>query len=151
MNIGTGSNYPANALSNFAPHKFIFDGIECSSMEGLLQSFKCPHQHIQVEICKLVGREAKFKGKKYKWFKTQKLYWLGKEYNRASIDYQLLLDRAFSALNTNESFKKALTATQNSTLSHSMGKSKINLSVLTESEFCSRLTKLRAEIFLDNK
>lgn len=144
MNIGTGTSYPANVLSNFSPHQFIFDGVECASMEGLLQSFKCPHEHIQVEICKLVGRAAKFKGKKYKWFKNQKLFWQGKEYARDSKDYQELLDRAFDALNTNEHFKKALKATNDSKLTHSMGKSKINLTVLTENEFCSRLTKLRS-------
>lgn len=41
MDIGSGKEYPSNALSNFAPHPFVFDGVECASMEGLLQSFIC--------------------------------------------------------------------------------------------------------------
>lgn len=143
MDISSGAGYPAANLSNFHPHSFVFDGVECASMEGLLQSFKCPHQHIQIEICKLVGRAAKFKGKKYKWFKTQELYWKGVTYKRDSEEYQQLLDRAFDALNANELFKKALKSTNSSTLTHSIGKNKINLTVLTENEFISRLTQLR--------
>jgi len=36
MNIGSGQAYPANSLSNFAPHPFMIDGVECNSMEGFL-------------------------------------------------------------------------------------------------------------------
>lgn len=35
MDIGSGSGYPTSALSNFAPHPFIIDGIECNGMEGV--------------------------------------------------------------------------------------------------------------------
>ena len=38
MDIGSGTGWPSAALSNFAPHKFIIDNIECASMEGFLQS-----------------------------------------------------------------------------------------------------------------
>lgn len=38
MDIGSGNAYPANALSNFAPHPFEFDGVQCNSMEGFLHS-----------------------------------------------------------------------------------------------------------------
>ncbi len=34
MDIGSGKEYPSNALSNFSPHPFVFDGVECNSMEG---------------------------------------------------------------------------------------------------------------------
>ena len=36
MDIGSKSGYPSSALSNFAPHAFVFDGVECASLEGLL-------------------------------------------------------------------------------------------------------------------
>ena len=55
MDIGSKKGYPSSALSNFAPHPFVFDGIECSSMEGLLQAFKFKNADMQVEVCKLVG------------------------------------------------------------------------------------------------
>ena len=115
-------------------------------MEGLLQSFKFSNPEMQKEVCKLVGKQAKFKGKKKKWFKTQTLYWQGKEFKRDSEEYQELLDRAFDALSTNESFKKALLATGNATLTHSIGKTQQSTTVLTRSEFCSRLTRIRTEL-----
>jgi predicted NAD-dependent protein-ADP-ribosyltransferase YbiA (DUF1768 family) len=40
MDILSGSGYPSGALSNFAPHPFVFDGVQVASMEGLLQAFK---------------------------------------------------------------------------------------------------------------
>lgn len=146
MDIGSGNGFPSSALSNFAPHPFIFDGVECNSMEGLLQSFKFSNPEMQKEVCKLVGKQAKFKGKKKKWFRTQILYWQGKEYKRDSDEYQELLDRAFDALSTNESFKKALLATGNATLTHSIGKTKQSETVLTRSEFCSRLMLIRSRL-----
>lgn len=44
MDIGSGSGYPSSSLSNFAPHPFVIDGIECNSMEGFLQSLKFENQ-----------------------------------------------------------------------------------------------------------
>ena len=146
MDIGSGTGFPSAALSNFTPHPFVFDGIECNSMEGLLQSFKFSNPEMQKEVCKLVGRQAKFKGKKKKWFKTQTLYWQGQEFKRDSDEYQELLDRAFDALATNEGFKKALLATGNATLTHTIGKTKQSETVLTRNEFCSRLTKIRNKL-----
>lgn len=146
MDIGSGHGFPADALSNFAPHPFVIDGIECNSMEGFLQSLKFSNPDMQKEVCKLVGKAAKFKGKKKKWWKTQTLFWQGQEIKRDSDEYQELLDRAFAALAENESFKKALLATGNATLTHSIGKSDIHQTVLTKNEFCSRLTNIRNKI-----
>lgn len=146
MDIGSGEGFPSAALSNFAPHPFVFDGVECNSMEGLLQSFKFSNPEMQKEVCKLVGKQAKFKGKKKKWFRTQTLYWQGQEFKRESEEYQQLLDRAFAALATNRSFQRALLATGNATLTHSIGKSKPSETVLTKSEFCSRLIRIREQL-----
>ena len=146
MDIGSGSGFPSATLSNFSPHPFIFDGVECNSMEGLLQSFKFSNPEIQKEVCKLIGKQAKFKGKKKKWYKTQTLFWQGKEFKRDSEEYQELLDRAFDALSTNEGYKRALLATGNSTLTHSIGKIKQSETVLTRTEFCSRLTRIRDKL-----
>ena len=143
MDIGSGTGWPSAALSNFTPHPFIIDGVECASMEGFLQSLKFKEPAMQAEVCKLVGKAAKFKGKKKKWWKTQTLYWNGVEYARDSKEYQELLDRAFDALAQNTGFQKALLATNNSTLTHSIGKSKEQETVLTKQEFCSRLMRIR--------
>lgn len=115
-------------------------------MEGFLQSLKFKDAEMQKAVCLLVGKAAKFKGKKKKWWKTQTLYWQGKEFKRDSEEYQELLDRAFDALAQNTGFQKALLATGTATLEHSIGKSKITETVLTRQEFCSRLTRIRKEL-----
>lgn|SRR6218665_1106549 len=150
MNIGSKSGYPSSALSNFAPHRFYFDGVDCWSMEGLLQAFKFDKEHIQEEVCSLVGIAAKMRGKHKEWYRTQTLYWKGKEYKRDSDEYQELLDRAYKALATNSSFRKALLATGDAVLQHTIGKRKISETVLTQREFCSRLTWIR-QLIKDNE
>lgn len=149
MDIRSGSGYPAASLSNFAPHPFIIDGIPCNSMEGFLQSLKFKNIDMQKYVCSLVGKSAKYKGKNKEWWKTQTLYWQGKEYKRDSQEYQILLNRAYSALYQNEGFKKALEASRPATLSHSIGKNDPSKTVLTQAEFVSRLMKLRMGKKLD--
>ena len=146
MDIGSGSGYPSSALSNFAPHAFTIDGVECASMEGFLQSLKFSSVEMQEHVCTLVGKAAKFKGKKKNWWRTQTLYWKGVPMQRQSEAYRLLIERAYNELGRNEGFKRALLATQNSTLTHSMGKSKKNETVLTEQEFCSNLYRVRENL-----
>ncbi|HBC45313.1 TPA: hypothetical protein DCZ81_04050 [Candidatus Collierbacteria bacterium] len=145
MDIGSGRGFPSANLSNFHPHPFVIDGVECSSMEGFLQSLKFDKPHIQVEVCKLVGLAAKFKGKKRNkaWKSRQKLWWQGKEFDRHGEEFQLLLDRAFDALSQNTNFQKALLETGKSSLSHSIGSSDPHNTVLTVREFCGRLEKIR--------
>ena len=146
MDIGSGSGYPSSNLSNFSPHGFVVDGVECASMEGFLQSLKFQDPEMQKHVCTLVGKAAKFKGKKKKWWKTQTLYWQGEAIPRDSERYQELLDKAFNALAENSSFKRALLATQNATLTHNIGKKKPSETVLTKNEFTSRLTAIRTRL-----
>ncbi|KWA84090.1 hypothetical protein WL29_22250 [Burkholderia ubonensis] len=148
MDIRSGCGYPGSALSNFAPHAFVFDGVACASMEGLLQALKFDKAHIQVEVCKLVGKAAKFRGhaRNQAWQRVQTLWWQGTAMARNSKEYQDFLDRAFQAmLEQSESFRKALLATGDAVITHSIGKHKESETVLTERELCSRLMKLRAQ------
>lgn len=146
MDIGSGKAYPSNALSNFAPHPFTIDGVECNSMEGFLQSLKFESVPMQEHVCTLVGIAAKRKGKPKKWQTNQTLYWQGKEYPRESQDYQDLLTRAYDALFENSSFRKALAAAGNATLTHNIGRSKEKETVLTKREFISQLERLRKKL-----
>jgi hypothetical protein len=115
-------------------------------MEGFLQSLKFKDVAMQIHVCTLVGLAAKFKGKKKRWWVTQTLYWQGKPFKRDSHEYQDLLDRAFAALSQNEGFQKALLATNNAVLTHSIGKTDPSHTVLTQQEFTSRLTRLRTQL-----
>lgn len=146
MDIKSGSGYPASALSNFSPHGFEFRGVKCGSMEGLLQSFKFKSPEMQVEICKLTGMGAKKRGAGKSWHRDQTLYWQGKPIKRGSEEYQRMLDEAYDALAGNTSFRKALLATRDAVLTHSAGKSKKSETVLTQSEFCGRLMRLREKM-----
>lgn len=146
MEISSGAGYPASSLSNFAPHEFIIDGVKCASMEGFLQSLKFQNPDMQRYVCSLVGKAAKFKGKNKKWQKTGNLYWQGEIIPRSSKRYQELLDNAYDALSKNKSFRKALLATGCAKLTHSMGKNKMSETVLTKTEFVSRLTKIRTTL-----
>jgi len=147
MDIGSGKGWPAATLSNFSRHPFEFRGIQVASMEGLLQSLKFEDPDMQKHVITLFGRVAKFKGKKKKWWRTQKLFWQGTPIDRHSDEYQTLLDEAFTAMFTqNESARRALLATQNAVLKHRIGKSDPRQTVLTEREFCSRLMRIRAQL-----
>lgn len=146
MDIGSGTGYPSAALSNFAPHGFEIDGVQCASMEGFLQSLKFSSPEMQEHVCTLVGKAAKFKGKKKKWFREQTLYWRGNPIKRDSDEYQELITRAYDAMFLNTKFRAALAATGKATLTHSMGKNKINETVLTEREFMQQLNRLRNQI-----
>lgn len=148
MDIGSGAGYPAATLSNFTPHPFVIDGVECTSMEGFLQSLKFSNPDMQIEVCKLWGGHAKKRGgrKNKHWKRTQTLHWQGQEIPRKSDAYQALLDRAFDALADNDGFRRALLATNQATLTHSMGRNKENETVLTTREFCGRLTRIRTRL-----
>lgn len=147
MNIGSGQGYPANALSNFSPHPFVLDGIQIASMEGFLQSLKFESADMAKYVCTLVGKAAKFKGKNKNWRVRQTLYWLGQPIKRESKEYQDLLDRAYRAMfEQSESFRNALKASGNSTLTHSIGRNDYKETVLTVNEFCRRLNSLRNEL-----
>lgn len=151
MDIGSGNAYPANALSNFAPHPFELDGIEINSCEGFLQSLKFKSVEMQQYVCTLVGYAAKKKGADKNWYVTQTLYWKGEEIKRDSKAYQDLLDRAYEALYKNTKFKAALEASGQAVLTHNIGKADPTKTVLTRNEFCSRLMKLRNFGSLENK
>jgi hypothetical protein len=137
-------------LSNFSEIHFNIDGVECQSMEGFLQSLKFEDPEEQKTVCKLIGKQAKFRGKKKKWWRTQKLYWMGREVDRHSKAYQQLLDRAFDSLARNENFSNVLKSTSNRPIIHPGAKDDAYRTVLTRNEFIYRLEKIRAKLMKHN-
>lgn len=147
IDIHSKAEYPANALSNFAERKFIFRGVEISSMEGFLQSLKFSNCDAQKNICKYVGFSAKMLGSSKKWQDTQTLWWDGEPIQRDSSEYIELIEEAYMAMF--EQCPEAVTAlldTGDSKLTHKVGHSNKKETILTESEFCSILTKIRRRI-----
>jgi hypothetical protein len=135
---------PFEDLSNFTPRDFIFRGIECKSIEGLIQSLKTPLPDKQIRLMQMVGLKAKRKGQKMKWFLEHKLYWQGKEICRFSDEYQDLIKEIFTTVyQQDENFRQSLGKTGTSKLTHDIGKKLPKYTVLTEDEFCGILIKLR--------
>lgn len=145
IDIHSRNPYPSGTLSNFAANSFVFDGVPCASMEGLLQSLHYVETDLQTWICTLVGSEAK-KCRQTWWKDTGKLYWKGKAMLRNGLDYQIFLDDAYNALATNQRFIDALIATGDEDLDHSIGHIDPSETILTVREFCSRLTKIRTRL-----
>ena len=130
-------------LSNFTERHFVFDGIACRSVEGVLQSFKCPDPERQAEICALSGGWAKHAGSQYEWKTNQLLYWKGQAFQRRSMAYQHLLDRLYLAVyEQDESFRSDLAAIRGKRIDHRMGLSNPQETVLTRHEFVFRLQRL---------
>lgn len=66
--INIGSQDPdqkRRILSNFAPTRFILDGIEYTSVEAFIQSLKSPREEERKRIRQLTGVDAKKAGRKY--------------------------------------------------------------------------------------
>ena len=144
MDISSRNSGAAGKLSNFTPRPFVFRGVECNSMEGLLQALKFKDPVMAEHICTLVGFKAKKSGSNKNWQKRQTLWWNGCPIKRDSDEYQELLDEAFESLFMgNQKARKTLLSTQHANLTHSIGRSKASETVLTKQEFCSRLMNIR--------
>lgn len=153
MNVGSKGQYPANALSNFTPHAFIIDCVQCGSMEGFLQSLKFKSPEMQEHICTLVGYGAKKAGARKNWKEKQILWWRGQPIARRSKEYTILLTRAYDAMyDCSAKLRAALVdAGPQAVFTHSMGRSNENETVLTEREFCSQLHRLQRRLFNESE
>ena len=144
VDIYSKGEYPANALSNFYPHFFIFDDVPCACMASFLQSLKFKNPKKQRKICLLEGRTAKKKGERKFWWKwTGLVYWKGKSYRRAGSEFESLLVRAYNVLYQNGEFALALADADGKTLTHTLGDKYKQKTILTEEEFITRLNALR--------
>ncbi len=143
IDIYSKGEYPSNILSNFYPNAFVFDGVECASMEGFLQSLKFRDVEKQKAVCGMVGKDAKAAGsKKFLWKITGNLYWKGRRYKRKSSEFDDLRLRAYEALLDNETFRGALSSVKGKILAHSFGKHDKRVTILTEEEFIAYLNAL---------
>lgn len=122
VDIHSKGKYPANALSNFAPHSFSLDGVSIACMEAFLQSMKAPDTQEQARVCQMQAKDAKAYGDAHPWQSTGRLQWRGVSFSRYGREYQALLRRAYDAMLENEKFRQALIASGRRPLWHSIGK-----------------------------
>lgn len=143
VDIWSKSKYPADVLSNLHNNEFGFDGVECGSMEGFLQSLKQKDENRQVEVCSMEGKSAK-KMTSTDWQADQIVWWQGVAIDRQSEKYLQLVRRAYTEMfEQNERFRMTLMATRGKALYHSKGEQNPYKTILTEHEFCQILTELR--------
>lgn len=138
-------DYPSCALSNFAPNRFIIDGIQCESIEGFIQALKYKNTDKQREVCGLVGKDAKKAGKKKRgWRISKRVYWQGLSYGLFSDSLQQLIDRAYIACYEQcPEFRKAISALRDEDISHSIGVKDSRYTILSEYHFIRRINMLR--------
>ena len=147
MDIKTGKPYPAGALSNFCPCPFSVRGIACGSMEGFLQGLKFKSAEMQRNVFSMTGAAAKKRGARKNWQRTQTPWFQGEPIKRESPEYQTLLDEAFAALfKGNQKAKKALLDSGDNPLSHKTGRRNPKETVLTQTELCGRLMRIRGDL-----
>jgi len=135
----------AGRLSNFTKRKFIFDGITCRSIEGVLQGLKFAAAGERQIVCGLWGSQAKAAGElKADWKNTQTLFWNGKSFPRESQEYRELLTRLYTEVyKQDEQFRKDIQKSAKYELVHSMGNPNPRDTVLTEREFIEQLVYLQ--------
>lgn len=143
IDVFAGGSYPSGALSNFNHYPFVFFGIKIESMEGFLQGLKFKSITEQNKLFSMHGIEAKRAGAKQK-VKDCILYIQGRPLHRLSEKYYEIIRLAyFTMAKSNPEFCKALLATGNKKIRHSVGKSDKLISILTEEEFCDILEEIR--------
>lgn len=149
----TCSDPRASRLSNFTSRSFVFSGIPCAGIEGVLQAFKCPDYETQKEICALHGKEAKRRGKSFDgWKESQTLWWDGLPYERSSREYLLLVTRVYDTTYAqDQTFGDDLLLIAYEDIAHSIGNPDMRDTVLTEVEMLYQLNRLRIHALRDRR
>ena len=144
LDVYSKKPYPSCALSNFAAHPFVLDGVQVRSMESLLQSLKVEPEK-QREVCQLDAKAAKELGSTYNWQENGAVFhWNGSSFSRFSREYRKFLKRAYDAMvDGNKNFAIALRDTGHCILWHSTGKLSRKETCLTTFEFIRLLYRAR--------
>jgi len=147
VDINVDAPYPANVLSPLHRHPFVFDEVVCGSTEGVLQSLSFSNPEAQKNICRLWGNTATELGNaERKGLFVPTLRWKGIQIDRHDQAYQAFVDKLYLALSDQcVEFREGLNATGDARLVYSAGRTAASgRTLLTESELCSRLLRLRS-------
>ncbi|MGH9552277.1 MAG: hypothetical protein ACRD3W_23020 [Terriglobales bacterium] len=138
----------ARALSNFTHRSFVLDGVQCASIEGVLQATKTANVATQKARCLLSGVEAKHSGRNGPdWQRDQMLHWQNSAMPRKGAEYRAFLERLFNAVFAQcPEFCQSLADSGQATLTHSIGKTDRSKTVLTRQEFIQQLERLREQL-----
>ncbi len=132
--VNIRKNDMVSKLANLYPRQFMFDGVLCSSVESVLQSFWVENINEQKRICTLDGYMARsaIQDREY-------LYWQGQRYDRYSKEYQYLLNRLYETVYAqDEEYRYALLLNRGCRYDTKMNINPDTHSI-THNEYCERL------------
>ena len=133
-------------LSNLYPYQFTFDGITYASMEAFFGSLRTPSFIEKQKLYSTSGMNSWYMGHNFSWCEKQEVYYQDRVISRHSQEYDDLITDAFDALFSNEDFKQALKESGNYKLTHSIGKTAKEKTLLTKKEFIGHLYRLREKV-----
>lgn len=133
-------------LSNLYPYQFTFDGITYASMEAFFGGLRTPDLQEKQKLYTTSGMNSWYMGHNFSWYEKQEVYYKDRTINRHTKEYDDLITAAFDALFTNEDFKQALKESGNSKLTHTIGKTAKEKTLLTRKEFIGHLYRLREKV-----
>lgn len=143
----------SKVLSNLFPYKFYFKGHKFESVESIFQSFKFKDKASQKLVFKYSGLNSnRIKAcSNYDWRVSKKLYFLGYEMARESLEYELFIDELYVSLLFNPLFKNALLNTKDKYILHSIGEMEKGKTTFSRYEFEKELNTLKAYVLAQNK
>ena len=134
----------SKALSNLFPYEFIFRGKKLKSIENFFQGIKFKDKKIQNMVFEYSGIPAVVIkcASDYDWKKTGKVYWQGKEIDRFSDEYKLLVDELYICAIQNQLYRNVLRNCEKDIV-HSMGDLEEKETTFTRYEFEYELNCLK--------
>ena len=143
----------AKILSNLFPYKFYFKGHKMACAESVFQAFKFKDKKLQKLVFEYEALSAnRVKGcSNYDWKETGKVYFLGKEYDRFSKEYELLIDEMYVSLLFNPLFVQALKNIGDKYILHAMGELDKNKTTFSRQEFELELNALKEYVKLKHR
>ena len=160
FDIYSKNPYPSGTLSNFKRCSFELDGVECASIEGVLQSLKvlippmkdnsqlwAERLKLQEQVCSYANNKAKRMGNFLNLFNHDMiLNWRGQIFGRTSKEYQRFLKKLFEArFLADKDYQNAIYDTRNFKLIHTIGKHNKAETCLTEQEFIGMIEHLKTK------
>lgn len=135
----------SKVISNLFPYKFYFKGYKISCVESIFQAFKFKNKKLQKLVFEYESLNAnRIKGcSDYDWTESGIVYFLGKEMNRDSKDYEDFVDEIYVSLIQNPLFVQALKNVGNRYILHSIGLEDKTKTTFTRAEFEKELNIIK--------
>ncbi len=143
----------SKVISNLFPYKFYFKGHKMGCAESVFQAFKFKSPKLQKLVFEYEALNAnRIKGcEEYDWTVSGKIYFLGKEMNRDSKEYEDFIDELYVSLIQNPLFVQALKNVGDRYILHSIGVEDKTKTTFTRAEFEKELNAIKDYVLLKSR